>query len=1488
MAKRKSSNLDGRAKRRKLTANRRVQQDLELPEAEANQQANELRHQQSVVGPNEHALEVQVTEANQQGNKQSSNLDGRPKRRKLAANRRVQHQQQDLELPEAEANQQANEHPHQQSVVGPPANFVARVFPPDVLEFSLGKLDRVCKFCEALRFPGEANNCCHNGKVSLPAPRPFPPEFRSLFLRESPQSNNFFDNIRRYNSAMSFASFGAQIAPPPGHGPYCFRIHGQIYHRSSSLYPDNGATPSYSQLYIIEGDQAVQARMNHTANQMCQRDIMVLLSIVLDRVSPYAAAYKFMHHVEQEQMQLARNTGSIPPTVTMHFKEGTDVRRYNEPRHDEVAAIFVSNDGAPPKDRDIVVYPRDEPPRNISYMSSHSDPMVYPLFFPGGDLGWYSGMLHNPANRTQKRVKVTQLQFYSHRLAVRANFSPLFYGGKLFQQYIVDSYVKTEAARLDFIRRKQKDLRVELYQGLMDHINSQAAQHNLTPGKMVILPSSFQGSPRAMQQNYQDAMAIVSKFGKPDLFLTITSNPKCKDIMDNLDDGQRAEQRPDIVARVFKNHLKELQHDITEKHVLGIPVAHIYVIEFQKRGLPHAHMLIMLANGSKLNTSEDIDTVISAEIPDPVTQPQLFNIVKSSMIHGPCGVLNRNSVCMADGKCTKDYPKEFREATALALNGYPHYRRRDNGRTITVRSVEVNNQWVVPYNPYLTLKFNAHINVEACTTMKSVKYLFKYIYKGHDCANIQVTASNELTHDEVTTFLDARYVSAPEAFWRLSEYKLHDKSHSIVRLPVHLPRQQPVYFEPGKHVDAANKSANQDTMLTAFFKYNALNSTQYTYNEFPNHFVFEHGTRKWRPRKQRGNRIIARLYSVSPRDTERFCLRLLLLHVPGPTSFQGLRTVGGHVADSYKEACALLDLVTDDTSWDKTLAEASMFYMPSQLRSLFATICLYCEPSDPLSLWVNHKDALVEDFVQIQGLTPHDAEQRALQNIESVLQQSGVSCIDYGLPSVIAVSATETFDHVREALTASTNIALLNEDQRLLVDEVLQAVQDFNCETNPQCRAYFLDGPGGTGKTMIYNTLIAQLRSMDLKVASCAWTGIAATLLSGGRTCHNLFKLPVPILDTSVCNVKPTSVHANFLCSVTMFIIDEASMVPCHALSAIDKMLRDITGIDVPFGGKIFLLGGDFRQVLPVVPRSPRTVIVENCIKSSPLWPLFTVFKLTRNMRAGADQHEFAEWLLRLGDGNLECPGNMIPDSIQIPPQCNIVLANIVSSVFPNVTDPKMLSNTVILTSTNDNSLAVNNEVLKKLPGQCKVFLSSDQAVCDNEEESNNYQVEFLNSLTPSGMPPHKLMLKCGAIIMLLRNLDINKGLCNGTRLIVHRLHSHVLDAEILTGSNKGNRVLIPRITLAPSDVTLPFTLKRVQFPIRLAYSMTINKSQGQTFDTLGIYLPAPVFSHGQLYVAFSRARSFSNVHVQLGQTNTQGVFGGMHVTQNIVYKEVL
>ena len=174
-------------------------------------------------------------------------------------------------------------------------------------------------------------------------------------------------------------------------------------------------------------------------------------------------------------------------------------------------------------------------------------------------------------------------------------------------------------------------------------------------------------------------MAIVTKFGKPDLFLTFTCNLQWKEIHDNLFDGQRTHMRPDLVSRVFHMKLKELMNDINKNRILGKTAAFIHVVEFQKRGLPHVHLLIHLAIEDKLTRPEQIDNLISAELPDAELQTGLYNIVTSCMLHGPCNADNPHSPCMEDGKCTKDYPKEFRDFTDINTDGYPKYRRRDDG-----------------------------------------------------------------------------------------------------------------------------------------------------------------------------------------------------------------------------------------------------------------------------------------------------------------------------------------------------------------------------------------------------------------------------------------------------------------------------------------------------------------------------------------------------------------------------------------------------------------------------------------------------------------------------------------------------------------------------------------------------------------------------------------------------------------------------------------
>jgi hypothetical protein len=254
----------------------------------------------------------------------------------------------------------------------------------------------------------------------------------------------------------------------------------------------------------------------------------------------------------------------------------------------------------------------------------------------------------------------------------------------------------------------------------------------------MILPSSFQGGERTMGQLYQDAMARVRKFGKPDLFVTFTCNPKWKEITDALLSRQTAKDRPDLVTRVFNLKLDALLKDIKDG-VLGNVIAKIWVIEFQKRGLPHAHILLILDEVSKLRTAEDYDSMVSVEILDPICHPKAYETVTSCMVHGPCGPDFFNAQCMEQGKCKKRYPRSFSEETRCDVDGYPEYRRHQTRIFVDPKTQRVvDNQWIVPYNLHLATKYHAHINVEICSSISAVKYLYKYVYKGPDRATAVV------------------------------------------------------------------------------------------------------------------------------------------------------------------------------------------------------------------------------------------------------------------------------------------------------------------------------------------------------------------------------------------------------------------------------------------------------------------------------------------------------------------------------------------------------------------------------------------------------------------------------------------------------------------------------------------------------------------------------------------------------------------------------
>ncbi|CAH9102661.1 unnamed protein product [Cuscuta europaea] len=278
-----------------------------------------------------------------------------------------------------------------------------------------------------------------------------------------------------------------------------------------------------------------------------------------------------------------------------------------------------------------------------------------------------------------------------------------------------------EAQRLSFIRANKKQIRADVLSGLQEAIDNGEKDATLA-GKRIILPGSFTSGTRYMFNNCQDAMAICKRYEYPDLFITITCNLNLPEIHDvDSASGLVAFDRPDIVCRVFKLKLHHLMADLRKHKVFGKVNAGMYTIEFQKRGLPHAHILLWLDGENRLNNPIDIDKVISAELPHSELYPKLAEAVKTLMIHGPCGAANYKSPSMKEKRCDKFFPKKFTSSTSIDEDGYPTYRRRETGISINKNGVMLDNRNVVPNNPYLLMKYHVHVNVEYCNKSNSIK-----------------------------------------------------------------------------------------------------------------------------------------------------------------------------------------------------------------------------------------------------------------------------------------------------------------------------------------------------------------------------------------------------------------------------------------------------------------------------------------------------------------------------------------------------------------------------------------------------------------------------------------------------------------------------------------------------------------------------------------------------------------------------------------------
>ncbi|XP_074377523.1 uncharacterized protein LOC141719037 [Apium graveolens] len=596
------------------------------------------------------------------------------------------------------------------------------------------------------------------------------------------------------------------------------------------------------------------------------------------------------------------------------------------------------------------------------------------------------------------------------------------------------------------------------------------------------------------------------------------------------------------------------------------------------------------------------------------------------------------------------------------------------------------------------------------------------------------------------------------------------------------------------------------------------------------------------------------------------------------------------LVNTFHDACKEYGLLDDDKEWHEVLTQASAGGLPPQVRQLFVHIIVNCKVTDLKTLWSTHWKSMVDDILlrrrqscpnTLFTLNDMQLQFYALGEIDELLRLVGKSLkkfdqlpqprrsyLNNGTNNLIIEETS--YDTRKMEYETAKLLQDCTEEQRKIYDAVIQSI-----DTNVG-GIFFVYGSGGCGKTFLWRTLICKLRSQGKIVLPVASSRIVATLMPSGRTAHSRFKIPIVLDECSTCNIAHDSDVAQLIKQTQLIIWDEVPIQHMYAFECLDRSLKDIMkAVDpecyaMPFCGITVVLGGDFRQILPVITYGDRADIVAACITRSRLWSIFQVFLMTENMRlkqAESDSEseelkKFAKWVLDIGNGQH------------------------ITNFSHKGHSTQYLSERAILTPTNQIVGHLNSLIVDKLPGESVSYFSVDAA----EEFGGTYEdlneafpIEYLNSLNVAGMPPHDLKLKVGAVVMLMRNLNQTLSLCNGTRMIVTKCLRFCVECEVICGTFVGLKHFILRIELSPSDTKMPFKLVLKQMSLQICYAMTINKSQGQSLKTVGLYLPKSVFSHGQYYVAISRVTSPTGLTIFVDDDSGAAT----NITQNVVYKEV-
>jgi PIF1-like helicase/Helitron helicase-like domain at N-terminus len=902
-----------------------------------------------------------------------------------------------------------------------------------------------------------------------------------------------------------------------------------------------------------------------------------------------------------------------------------------------------------------ILYPNDEQPwdlktyellRNSSGAGSHA-PVTLVRDASGAQTTISTG---GPLLRCPQGL--TWMQHTKHRLYT----DNLLLGfGPLLQMWLLRTCIAIEDRRLDYVAGQQKD-RIASEEELQDAL---AHTENVLMGVgnavnpeslgRLYLPASVTGTWGYWKRARLDCQALVSRFGPPSLFITVTMNafrPEMErlglDVVHRssftpVTNRPRVFDRPDLIARVWNQFQHEVFCEVTENadDYFGRQcIASCWRQEYQSRYIPHAHALIWL-EGGVIDDPAAVDAMICAEMPREGTPgiehaqdlQDARTSVRRFMTHKHSAYCKRNGVCRFGYDSTAIIPETILDAA----DNRCVYRRR-----------HAEDMRVVPYNLLLLQRFRSHINVERTQSGGVLPYLFKYAFKPPSGTDVDVhsrtfpndTAMNEggaqpaPPRDEVREYRQARRIGATEAAWTLFEFRRVVFNPSVVALATHLPGQRVFILRNSRLPPHHETSSQLERYLArppqyAHMKYVTYYEETQIYPQLPPSVAALHHPvpsdtgippRYVAPRNELSTRV-ARILWAPPAAHEQFALRRILLHAP-ISSFTEGRTWQGIEYSTFREAALARGLFAEGGEFATAMQEAVQSYAtPHELRMML--FMCFLGGANPTILLNQFRAQLYADIV---APNPEAALHELLIRLHALSERHGGQLLRNfpGFPVPQDLFSQSEFEQANtEVMVASLpdgrtaahiEYQRLNGSQRTSLDAILTAVRNRNDAGDIRLtdgRLFFLQGAAGTGKTFLLTTLRQMVQSDGMLCAITATTGIAASLYTGGRTLHSLLGLGVQESDTPggsqhrASKYGPNSERAQLLRNLSVLIVDEASMLDRALFEVVDAVLKDLrspaTGpqgtVNPPqtrFAGLNIVLAGDYRQLLPVVPLSRR------------------------------------------------------------------------------------------------------------------------------------------------------------------------------------------------------------------------------------------------------------------------------------------------------------